>query len=651
MKILPVNYNLISNIYNKTIQEPQIRSPRLEPKADTFELSFTGVQSYLKPLMNSNNIHCPCCGVKMLSDKSYQELLGRASNIKSTKDFINLLTEYKEYIPKNLKSILENSTPEFEDSMLEFHKYFLEKQNVSTYLHARQVETANNYLLEYAQTLPAKKAKHLADMVKTIDLSDNAYIYNQKLMSVIDKLNLEPKERFNVLKNVTSFLKDSSDYLSIFKIPDVQNMPIRELASIFAEKIFRYSVVQFSKVSKIQDDYANNQILSCSRCERSASKKSFLPASYLDNPEFKGYILRYLNDVSFNSGPENFENNKSYIHYLVNFLERISKQNISFDSREVGSLLKVGRIASRHQEFVPIVQTKVDVPCAGCGSTMLPHDIKKIIDSALANCNSVKEYTELLKKYDKYIGVYAREAADLYLQIVKQNPNISKTKLVSRLQKEMDKISAAEAHDVIRFFSKVRPSIAENNTFAELANFDLLSLRLHAYITSGKFNDYNYQNMCNEVLEGIDLDRNTPVIIYTILNKLRILTYKNSLVKPNEFDLVKDKDSVQKILFNLFKSDIGTADHLIAATKGGSNTTDNIIGLCRTCNTVVKGKKKPYSWITQNPDVRIYLPQQLSVIHKMSKDGDIEGYDNWAKGIADVLYDLTYNKFDVRDKF
>ena len=79
----------------------------------------------------------------------------------------------------------------------------------------------------------------------------------------------------------------------------------------------------------------------------------------------------------FNSGPENFENNKSYIHYLVNFLERISKQNISFDSREVGSLLKVGRIASRHQEFVPIVQTKVDVPCAGCGSTMLPHDIKE----------------------------------------------------------------------------------------------------------------------------------------------------------------------------------------------------------------------------------------------------------------------------------
>ncbi len=103
MKILPVNYNLISNIYNKTIQEPQIRSPRLEPKADTFELSFTGVQSYLKPLMNSNNIHCPCCGVKMLSDKSYQELLGRASNIKSTKDFINLLTEYKEYIPKEFE--------------------------------------------------------------------------------------------------------------------------------------------------------------------------------------------------------------------------------------------------------------------------------------------------------------------------------------------------------------------------------------------------------------------------------------------------------------------------------------------------------------------------------------------------------------------
>ena len=67
--------------------------------------------------------------------------------------------------------------------------------------------------------------------------------------------------------------------------------------------------------------------------------------------------------------------------------------------------------------------------------TMLPHDIKKIIDSALANCNSVKEYTELLKKYDKYIGVYAREVADLYLQIVKQNPNISKTKVSFKVAK------------------------------------------------------------------------------------------------------------------------------------------------------------------------------------------------------------------------
>ena len=117
-------------------------------------------------------------------------------------------------------------------------------------MHARQVETANNYLLEYAQTLPAKRQNILQIWLKTIDLSDNAYIYNQKLMSVIDKLNLEPKERFNVLKNVTSFLKDSSDYLSIFKIPDVQNMSIRELASIFAEKIFRYSAVQFSKSLK-----------------------------------------------------------------------------------------------------------------------------------------------------------------------------------------------------------------------------------------------------------------------------------------------------------------------------------------------------------------------------------------------------------------
>ena len=33
-----------------------------------------------------------------------------------------------------------------------------------------------------------------------------------------------------------------------------------------------------------------------------------------------------------------------------------------------------------------------------------------------------------------------------------KNPNISKTKVSFKVAKEMDKISAAEAHDVIRFF-------------------------------------------------------------------------------------------------------------------------------------------------------------------------------------------------------
>lgn len=650
MKILPIAYNIISNVSNRSLDQ-QSPLPHFSTGHDTFEMTFTGGNSYLKPLMNSNNIHCPCCGIKMLSENSYQELLNKASNIRSTGDFITLLTENKESIPKSMQSILENSATEYEDSMLEFHKYFLEKNRACSSLHATQIETANKYLLEIAQRFPEENSKKIIDLVKTFDLSDTAYVYKDKLLRVIDTLNLEPKDKFLILKNVTSIIQDSSDYLSIFKIPNFSDMSIQELAAALAQKIFRYSVIQSSKVSKIMDDFPNNEILSCSKCERSASKRTFLSPVTLDNPEFKNYLMRYLNDVSFNSGQENYENNKSYIHYLINFIERISKQKISFDNMEVGALLKIGRIASRHQEFAPIVQTKIDIPCAGCGSTLLPHNVKKIIDSELLHCNSVKEYTEVLKKYDKYIGVYAREAADLYLKIVEQNPNISKTKLVSRLQREMDKISASEAHDILRLFSKIRPSIAENNTFAELAKYDLISKKIYDYIISGKFNDYNYQNLSLNLVHYIDINNDTPSVIYTILNKLRIISYKNSLVKPNEFDLAKDKDSVQTILFNLFKSDLGTADHFLAATKGGNNTKDNIIGLCRTCNTVVKGKKKVPSWIGQNPEVRIHLPEHLSVVDKMSKDGVIEGYDTWAKSIADALYELTYNKFDIRDKF
>jgi spore coat protein CotF len=157
--------------------------------------------------------------------------------------------------------------------------------------------------------------------------------------------------------------------------------------------------------------------------------------------------------------------------------------------------------------------------------------------------------------------------------------------------------------------------------------------------------------MFKDTMKNVDINNNTPAIVYTLLNNLKVACAKNSIVQVNHLDERDDNDEIYTILFKIFNSNGATADHLVAVSNGGDGEKDNLIGLCKTCNKTIKGKKQVFSWMVQNKSVYPNLLKQLRVINKMAKKGKIEGYDTWAKDVSQAIYDLSYNKFDMRKEF
>ena len=68
---------------------------------------------------------------------------------------------------------------------------------------------------------------------------------------------------------------------------------------------------------------------------------------------------------------------------------------------------------------------------------------------------------------------------------------------------------------------------------------------------------------------------------------------------------------------------MATADHLVPLSSGGKASKDNLIGLCKSCNSIVKSRKNVHSWYVQNYNVRYNLLKQMKVIDNMANSDEI----------------------------
>jgi len=623
---------------------------------DRAEFSFTGIfESSNVPIrldqaQEHSGIHCPNCGVAMLSKHDYDCIVKKAMNASNAGQLVNIIENNKKFVPQRFLQIFEDIESLHNCEQMSIPEFREEMRKISYYKKRQVTHGVRDYLREYAQNFDVEKREKALENVDKIRTKQIYQVQKDLIMNFVKDLNLDTEQTNQVLANTLKPLFDANGYCMLFNYSKATEVPQDYYGVFIIQRIFYPSISQITPISKypVHKNLSNNNVLVCQNCYQNQSKNVFWKT---DNfPELKDNIKSYLTDISYLMGTGKMESSSDYLKAFSSISSKISKQRIIFTPSEIIGIQNMQRAVKRHERFIPIEQTQVDIPCAECGSVMLPHAKRKEIEKELKQCSNPYEYSQVLEKNMKYIGKNYRVLANIFLDIVKDNPNISNEKFIKKFLKKEAHYSDKAVENALRTFFSNRSYVADNYPPQCLEIYDTFSKRLLKYILHGNFNDYDVPALYNACLKDLDM-KNYPVKpIYILMRNLKTISYKHLCATLDNKYNFNDKDSIYTILFHLFKSNVATVDHLIAEVKGGEGDKYNLIGLCKSCNRT-KSQKNVYNWYLENKHLEPNLKKQLRIVDKMAKSGQIEGYDDWAKTIAQKVYEQTYGKLDLREDF
>ncbi len=660
MKVNPVLYNVINfPIVAPAAQGRAYYSPKPVP-CDRAEISFCSLplqnpespleptqplQSSIALAQYTDSVHCPVCGVKMLSQNTLSSLVDSASGVKSAAELLSLIRKYGDYLPRYFEDILKPDIGEDVDlNKISVRDFLKMKFDVSQNEYRNVVDKSVEYLKGCADNFDTSDKEKLFEVVSSSDIYSPEYFRTQ-VVTTVQGFNLSPKEKYDIFKVIMPELTAKSRYNGLFNDAFDENISNVNLYKKFIWKLFRFSVPKLAKLSMLEIDNNNpfNEVLLCSGCNAGKKKSMFFDRCSSNADELVHNMKNYLYDIIYLSARNMLPPTKYYERnfcYKVNMSLKNIMGLVPFDEERVAHLYY---LFSRRGDFPPIEQAQVDIPCASCGSIMLPHVVRDKINSEIKSANSIDEYVNILKKYDKYVNSSVRFVADSFINIAENYPDVSDDEFMTRLQADVDKYSFSKIYEYIEKFEK---SVTERE-FCDIVNE--YSNRLKNYISEGKM-DFNFTNLYANVFAHRFPADYLPNAVFILTTDLKKICFANIIAKPTESDISLDLNPLRSVLFGIFKADVATVDHYVPKAKAGDNQKNNHIGMCKICNTL-KGKKSPVAWALNSPEVKQNFILQLKTVDKMAKDGLLTGYDNWAKDMAQIFYDSTYKKFDIRDEF
>ena len=117
--------------------------------------------AFIGELKSLDNLHCPLCGTKMLSEQEFQQAMKLADEVKTPENFCNFLDKYSDSIPADLKSFVK-------DSKLMFYR-----------LRSPEIEPFLNILAENYSKKTAASVEKTNETFLNI-LTSTPLVYNDK---------------------------------------------------------------------------------------------------------------------------------------------------------------------------------------------------------------------------------------------------------------------------------------------------------------------------------------------------------------------------------------------------------------------------------------------------------------------------------------
>ena len=185
---------------------------------DSVSLSFTGLRGLdLEPAAHYSGIHCPSCGIRMLSEEEHEHLLQRADQIENTRDLVLLLKDYRKFIPNNMRDILNNTATKKEYEDLTIREYYTQHRDAAYEKIKKRISMAAQYLRNYADKYDDDKKKIILESADFIDSTIKYKDIRERITALGTALELNNIDMYELKKNTLKNIATSNNYFKIFR--------------------------------------------------------------------------------------------------------------------------------------------------------------------------------------------------------------------------------------------------------------------------------------------------------------------------------------------------------------------------------------------------------------------------------------------------
>lgn len=646
-------------IYNQNIRE----FPSVYYTPVYFGCEQCEKQTFQNQLENLSGVHCPSCGTVMLNKSEYENLLKQAKNVKNPLEFVNFLNENNKHINPTYNHLIktfnklteQNPDLSFND-LLAITKSIANKR-ILNHIN-NDIETLNkliekNELSENDKQLVLLCITQLNDF-KNCDKKDISYIkYKEILQNTI--LKTEYEKKFDFYLNAKEKFKQKLSERHILNYAN-NHETSEEKAYELIKNIFEGSISKYQEINKFNKNPNANfsKILLCQNCQQhDATINNMLHA---DNAKKENYN-QYIDDIAEKTVNEEISDIR-YPITLNGFVSKISRKNLN---RESSPSLKKLRTKifyqSNPQDFD--LTTVEGIPCACCGKPTITHKKRLEIFEQIEQVNSREEYLKIIEENKEFIRKryipiinYLESLLSTNLsdeEIIDELRRFGASYLNHKLQQNVDYMNH------IIDISKHSPDNSKYiKQYIEAVNKEFLNLP-----SDNQFPYKKYNQLINDTIRCMD-GKTKHKYIERLKFSIKNIFVANHVLYPPPRIYDKFDSPLKIIIQDTFKSSVATKDHFVAKHNSGSNDKENLIVLCKSCNSY-KSDSKTNSWLRRTPEFKQNIQKQIDFIQDKINNGEldssnIEYLSNLQKNLyfitnGDVEIELNPEAFDDSEDF
>lgn len=650
--ISPILFNIPKINKFTPNSNPHKDSIRLKHQSDICALSFGNNNKILEfdeELANLNNIRCARCNQLMLSEKKYNLLLEKLSQVKSGKELENILLQNKQYISEDNQPILTDLNKINKDNPNIDIRFTLKK----IYEHAPKIyaETCENNI---------NLIKLVTEKLYMSDNNRNVYL------KIIDKLNLHKDFYPYKLTDFSAIMNESlrnTDYerkeklynkvmlhqTKAFKYyknianSNIENTEPQKALVELGKTLFKKSQSQISLISKSNTTNDNsNKILICAECAQQTKNNSRYFKASDDTVKLKNKFTQYLQDINRAISNNELHVNKNYLNLLIQNLRTTSGNTIVLNANDRQFL----EYKKSFSDFP--FENFENLPCPKCSAKMLTYHQRENIFQRIQESNSIRDLNQIIKDNKEYLPPKTKQLAEKFLDTFIRDPYITEKLMKKQMTTYVRKLDKKELNI---YTKKIKSKIKNSNLTSEeqqtiynaiskLYEFDKTSKTLYY---SPKLKEILINSPIYKDNNKIDLKNDTDEFLTTI-EILQGPVLHSTKLREN-YNYSWSKTFTERI----FRKSTLTQDHLVARNNGGDDDVNNKIGLHRECNQI-KGKKSLYQWYNEDSQIENNMINYLKEMNKNIKNKKLNQYNDYSLNIANKIYYLCGGRSKIKDE-